>query len=139
MNGPHHWKPLSSGTMGLFQLSVVFLLWASTALAISIPATPTWPSGRCTDKSLTIPSWVIFNYSVIADTARFQIYNRANADSWNQWVTCPAGHTACDGEQSIRQTKLTRNKRSDGKTEIGFYEFWTCEDAGDPYVMYLST
>ncbi|KAF2704786.1 hypothetical protein K504DRAFT_506752 [Pleomassaria siparia CBS 279.74] len=41
------------------------LLLAATSAAIDIPTVPTWStSDHCTDKSLTIPSWIISNYKV---------------------------------------------------------------------------
>jgi hypothetical protein len=115
--------------MGFHHLFIVPFLLASTAFAIDIPSTPTWPSGRCTDKSLTIPSWVISDYKVTSGTATFSISNRAY--NGFGFVTCSPNKKQCQSSANINQLIATWAQGADGKSVITFTEFWVCGDEGD--------
>lgn len=79
--------------MGSFlklSLGLAALVAQVIAHEITVPAPPVWPSGQCTDKSLTIPSWIVANYKVSASgTVTFGVTNRAT-DSRGS-VTCANG------------------------------------------------
>lgn len=102
---------------------------AASALAIDIPAVPTWPSGRCTDKSLTIPSWIISNYQVSNGTTAFRVDNRA-ADPTGLIanIQCkPNGACQGTGNDELRGSI---SQGPNGST-IVLSEIWVCGDAGD--------
>jgi hypothetical protein len=123
--------------MGLFHFFIVFFLPASITVAIDIPSTPTWPSGGCTDKSLTIPSWIISNYKVVSGTATFKVDNRAFSYGGLGSITCSPGKRECQSSASANELRVSWAQREDGKTLIEFNEFWVCEDEGDTYVDFL--
>lgn len=123
-----------SSVMDFIHLSIVSFLVAYTALAINIPSTPTWPSGRCTDKSLTIPSWIISNYKVTSGTATFRVDNRAFSNGGIGSITCSPGKKECQSSAATNELKVTWTQEDDGKNVIGFNAFWVCEDEGDKYV-----
>lgn len=102
---------------------------AAAALAIEIPETPTWQSGRCTDKSLTIPSWIISRYKVEDGTTSYRVVNRA-ADPTGLIadVTCtPDGSCQTTG---IDEIHATISQTSEG-TVLSLQEIWVCGDSGD--------
>lgn len=109
--------------------SLVIAALAASSLGIDVPAVPTWPSGRCTDKSLTIPSWIISNYKVSDGTTTFRVDNRA-AD--------PTGLIAdmectSDGECiGTGNDELHAEISQSGEEAIVILsEVWVCDDAGD--------
>ncbi|KAF2468360.1 uncharacterized protein BDR25DRAFT_373427 [Lindgomyces ingoldianus] len=112
-------------------LSTLFL--AAVSLAIEIPAVPTWPtSGRCTDKSLTIPSWIITKYKVSGGTTTFQIANRAAE------VATDIGHIECTADNKcsgygIDELRATISTGSDGRRIVGVSQLWQCGETGDKY------
>jgi hypothetical protein len=123
--------------MGLFEFSAVSFLLAPTLLAIDIPAAPTWPlSGRCTDRSLTIPSWVISNYTVAAGIATFRAQNRVADTSPDYFAhgTCKPGKSECDVWGGSHELKAEWTVGSEGKSVIHLNEQWLCSDEGDKYV-----
>jgi hypothetical protein len=121
--------------MGLFHLSLLLASVVSSAFAIDIPSTPTWPSGRCTDKSLTIPSWTIQDYQVVNGTATFQVVNRASASTdCCAFIECSPGEESCQGSAGSNEMRVKWKKGSDGKNVIIISEFWYCSDEGDRYV-----
>jgi hypothetical protein len=128
--------------MGLFQSSVICFLLASTILAIDIPAAPTWPaSGRCTDRSLTIPSWVTRDYKVTAGVATFRVQNRASDESPDYFahVTCQPGKSKCDSYAGSHELRIDWTVGGDGASVISLSEFWICSDEGDKYAdFYLN-
>lgn len=108
---------------------LVAAVLAVNTLAIDLPAVPTWPSGRCTDKSLTIPSWIISNYKVSGGTTTFRVDNRA-AD--------PTGLIADIECTSNGECQGTGNDELHGSISqspngpvITLSEIWVCGDAGD--------
>jgi hypothetical protein len=112
--------------------SIIPLLLAASAAAIDIPTTPTWPSGRCTDKSLTIPSWTIKDYVMKGGVATFQVDNRASASNdCCSFITCSPGKEICDGSASSSGKTVTWKKGAGGNNVIGVTEFWYCSDEGD--------
>ncbi|PVI02588.1 hypothetical protein DM02DRAFT_701397 [Periconia macrospinosa] len=115
--------------MGAF-LFPLWLLLASNALTITIPSTPTWPSGRCTDKSLTIPSWIITNYKVAAGTATFRAVNRASTSDGG-FIECYPGTKECRSSASADQMMVTWTDGANGNAVIAFSQSWVCEDEGE--------
>jgi len=124
--------------MGVFYFSVSCLLLATTILAVDIPAAPAWPeSGRCTDKSLTIPSWVISDYKVAAGTATFRVHNRVSDEHPDNFahVTCQSGKSECNSQAGSHELKTTWVVGGDGRAVISFSEVWNCSDEGDEYAI----
>ncbi|OAG03828.1 uncharacterized protein CC84DRAFT_1249207 [Paraphaeosphaeria sporulosa] len=121
-------------------ISLIFqLLLASSAAAIDIPTTPTWPSGRCTDKSLTIPSWTIKDYVVKGGVATFQVENRASASTdCCSFITCSPGKEKCDGSAGSSGKTVTWKKGADGINVISVTEVWYCSDEGDRTIFTAS-
>ncbi|KAF2122998.1 hypothetical protein BDV96DRAFT_639549 [Lophiotrema nucula] len=116
--------------MSVFYFLVVSAL-AFITLAITIPSTPTWPDGRCTDKSLTIPSWVIWDYKVASGTATFRVDNRAHPyDGWVE-ITCSRSESQCHGSAASDELKVNWREGDNGQRVISFNEFWVCGDEGD--------
>jgi hypothetical protein len=111
------------------------LIWTSLSLgaviglaqAITIPQVPSWPSGQCTDKSLSIPSWVIRDYkSTGAGSASFTVENRASDTSAS--VDCSSSTCTVSGAE------LTAALSSEGAaTVVELKETWTCDD--NEYVL----
>ncbi|ORY10955.1 hypothetical protein BCR34DRAFT_601712 [Clohesyomyces aquaticus] len=120
--------------MGTFAVIPLCLLLASNALAITIPSTPTWPSGRCTDKSLTIPSWVIKNYKVAAGTATFRADNRAS-ESGGGFIECYPGKKECQSSATADQMTVTWTDGANGNKVISFSQFWVCGDEGEKVIF----
>lgn len=124
--------------MFLVKLLVVVSLLARNALAIDIPQVPAWPAGRCTDKSLTIPSWIISRYKVSGGTTTFRITNRAAVDTGLiADISCTsAGKCQTTGIDELRGTI---SKDASGNPVIGLSEIWVCGDEGDKYVNAMRT
>jgi len=101
----------------------------TSTLAITIPPAPVWPSGRCTDKSLTIPSWILSNYKVVAGTATFQVLNRASEST--SFIECKSGKEKCNGSAGSSEISATWKKGEDGKPVVSISDSWYCTDAGD--------
>ncbi|KAF2690728.1 hypothetical protein K458DRAFT_426178 [Lentithecium fluviatile CBS 122367] len=117
--------------MGIFRIIIALVLTASTR-AITIPSTPTWPSGRCTDKSLTRPSWILSQYKVSAGTTTFVVNNQAtDPTSLSARVTCSLGKTECQSSAGGNQMRATLTTGPDGRPVISIFELWTCSDEGD--------
>ncbi|KAK7216036.1 hypothetical protein V2G26_004039 [Clonostachys chloroleuca] len=123
--------------MGMLSL-LIGALWASSvALCIEIPQTPTWPSGRCTDKSLTIPSWIITKYTVSGGTATFRVENRAaDPTGLNADIECK-GTGQCQGSSGSDEMRVSLSQEAGG-TIITITELWVCGDAGDKVIFYAS-
>lgn len=104
-------------------------LAAAAVSALDIPAVPTWPSGRCTDKSLTIPSWIISKYRVSNGTTAFRIDNRAaDPNGLIADIECtPSGACQTSGNDELRGSI---SQGPDGPV-ITLSEVWVCADAGD--------
>lgn len=131
---PHQQDSRPLAIMGLSK--VVSLLVLSSVAAIDIPTTPTWPSGRCTDKSLTIPSWVIKDYVVKGGVATFQVDNRASASiDCCAFITCSPGEEVCSGSAGSDEMQVTWKKGANGNNVVTVTEFWSCSDEGDKYVI----
>lgn len=110
-----------------FSFSLAALVVACAA--IDIPEVPVWPSGRCTDKSLTIPSWIISRYKVVDGTTSFRIDNRA-ADPTGLIadIECtPEGNCQGTGNDELRGSI----SQSDAGSVITLSEIWVCGDTGD--------
>lgn len=119
--------------MAAFILSPLWLLLASNVHAITIPSAPTWPSGRCTDKSLTIPSWVVTNYKVAGGKATFRVDNRATSSGGGS-VECSTGKKECQSSATADQMEVTWTDGANGNKVISFSQSWSCEDEGEKYV-----
>ncbi|KAF2643958.1 hypothetical protein P280DRAFT_546822 [Massarina eburnea CBS 473.64] len=118
--------------MGFLSTTAALLLAASSSHAINITSTPTWPDGRCTDKSLTIPSWVLSQYKVSSGTTTFVVNNRAvDPTSLSARVTCSPGKTECQSSAGGDGMRATLTTGSNGQPVIGISEFWSCSDEGD--------
>ena len=102
---------------------------ASSVLAIDIPAVPTWGSGSCTDKSLTIPSWIISKYKVVGGVTTFHIDNRAaDPTGLSADMKCNAkGKCQGTGNDELRASISTES----GTPVVTLSEVWVCSDAGD--------
>lgn len=109
---------------------IVAAVFAVNTLAINLPVAPTWPSGRCTDKSLTIPSWIIHDYKVSGGTTVFIYDNRAAVpNGLLQEITClPDGN--CQGTAGSDLMRASISQSSNGPV-ITLSEIWVCGDAGD--------
>lgn len=103
---------------------------AAVGLAIDIPAVPTWPSGQCTDKSLTIPSWIISNYRVVGGTTTFNVQNRANTGGSVYDIKCTAAGK-CQGNAASSQMRESISLGPDGNPVVNLTETWVCSDEGD--------
>jgi hypothetical protein len=110
-------------------LFVAAALLAST-LAINLPIVPIWPSGRCTDKSLTIPSWIIYDYKVSNGTTTFSVHNRA-ADPRGlvDDIKCKS-NGECQGSTGSDEQRIFISQSPNGPV-ITLSEIWVCGDAGD--------
>ncbi|KAF2000631.1 hypothetical protein P154DRAFT_619886 [Amniculicola lignicola CBS 123094] len=112
-------------------LNALVLLLACGAYAISIPAAPIWPDGRCTDKSLTRPNWIISQYKVQAGTASFYLNNQgSNPGGFSSQFSCRPGKTECDGSAGSVPAKATLSVVN-GQSVISITDFWTCGDESD--------
>lgn len=90
------------------------------AHGIDIPAVPSWPSGECTDKSLTIPSWIVSNFTSGSDgSSSFSVTNRA-ADTSAE-VTCDSSACTVSGGATLSASV------SSGPV-VTLTESWTCSD-----------
>jgi hypothetical protein len=125
--------------MGLFQCINFLVLLSYTTLAIDIPSTPAWPNGRCTDKSLSIPSWIVSNYKVESGTATFQVDNRASASTdCCAFITCFPDKKTCDGSAGSDEMRVTWTTEDNGISVISISEFWYCGDEGDTTIFTAS-
>lgn len=117
--------------MAFLKATVAALLLTSSALAIDVPAAPTWPSGRCTDKSLTIPSWIISRYEVANGVASFRITNRA-ADPTGLYAdaTCYPGKPQCSLSSAGESMTARLTTGADGQAVVAVTDFWICGDEG---------
>ncbi|KFY30076.1 hypothetical protein V494_08283 [Pseudogymnoascus sp. VKM F-4513 (FW-928)] len=114
--------------MGISVFAIAAL--AATALAIDIPAAPTWPSGRCTDKSLTIPSWIISQYEVSGGVTTFKVDNRA-ADPTGLYALLECkGEGLCGGSSGSGEMTVNYAQSPDGPV-ISISNVWVCGDEGD--------
>lgn len=116
--------------MGVSKILTIAAL-AAGALAIDIPTEPVWPSGRCTDKSLSIPSWILSQYTVSEDgTTSFLVTNRAEVPSGiNAIYECtPDGK--CSGSSGTSGMSATFSQTAEG-TVITLSDIWVCDDEGD--------
>lgn len=106
------------------------------ALALDIPAAPVWPTaGRCTDKSLTIPSWVISDYKVVGGTTTFKVNNRASEKTpYAADVECTAAGVCQGTGIAADALRETISKGPDGNPVIGLTETWVCADNSDKYI-----
>ncbi|OBT80155.1 hypothetical protein VF21_00671 [Pseudogymnoascus sp. 05NY08] len=121
--------------MGFPVLAVAAL--ATSALAIDIPAAPTWPSGRCTDKSLTIPSWILSEYEVSGGVTTFKVDNRAADPTGIYAIVECKGEGLCGGSSGTSQMTVNYSKGPDGPV-ISMSHFWVCGDEGDKVVFTAS-
>ena len=114
------------------RLWLLSLSLAANALAITIPAVPTWPSsGRCTDKSLTIPSWVISNYTVSGGHTTFHVINRASEAGVTGDIDCTS--SGCQGNAANDGLRASLTAGENG-TVVTLSELWVCGDTSDKYV-----
>ncbi|PVH95503.1 hypothetical protein DM02DRAFT_675463 [Periconia macrospinosa] len=117
--------------MAFIKTTATALLLASSAFAIDVPAVPTWPSGRCTDKSLTIPSWIISRYEVANGVASFRITNRASDPSGLYAdATCSPGKPKCSLSSGGESMSATLTTGSNGQPVVTVTDFWVCGDEG---------
>jgi hypothetical protein len=121
--------------MGRLQFFALSCLAASCAAAIDIPETPVGPNGRCTDKSLTIPSWTLLNYTVVDGTASFQVENRASErTSCCAFIECYPDREECQSSAVGDNVKVRWRKGGDGETVIDIREYWICNEGSARYV-----
>ncbi|CAI6332236.1 unnamed protein product [Periconia digitata] len=118
--------------MAPINLTAALLLFVSAAWAIDIPTAPTWPSGRCTDKSLSIPSWILSHYRVVNGVTSFRITNRAS-DPTGLYAdaTCSPGTSRCQLSSAGESMSATLTTASNGRATVGITDFWICGDEGD--------
>ncbi|OAL53225.1 hypothetical protein IQ07DRAFT_585167 [Pyrenochaeta sp. DS3sAY3a] len=121
--------------MTIFNFQGLLCFLATTALGITIPPTPIWPSGRCTDKSLTIPSWLITRYKVVAGKATFVVANRAYESSSTAFIDCSPGVENCKSSAGGNEVTVKWTRGSDGRANISISHFWYCRDDGDTTVF----
>jgi hypothetical protein len=120
--------------MGKVRLFVAAL--AASALAIDIPAVPTWPTtGRCTDKSLTIPSWIISNYTQSGGHTTFRVDNRASETGYVGYIDCTSN--GCQGNAGNDELRASIAQGEEG-TVVTLSEIWTCGDTKDKVVFSAS-
>jgi hypothetical protein len=104
--------------------SCAALVLVHLALALDFPRAPVWPSGACTDKSLTIPSWTISNYKSSSSATTFSFAN--NAAGTAGWVSCSSSACTVSGD-----AKLSVSLSSDsGGPLVSLKESWDCSDLG---------
>ncbi|KAH6847021.1 hypothetical protein B0I37DRAFT_430236 [Chaetomium sp. MPI-CAGE-AT-0009] len=104
--------------------SCAALMLAHLAFTIDIPATPMWPSGQCTDKSLTIPSWIISDYKSSSGATTFSVANRASDTAGS--VSCASSACTVSGS-----AKLSASLLSDSAGPlVTLEEGWNCSDLG---------
>lgn len=115
--------------MGISVLLGVAAL-AVSALAIDIPAEPIWPTGRCTDKSLTIPSWILSQYEVSDGVTTFKIDNRAADPTGIYAIAECKGEGQCGGSSGTAEMTINYSQGPDGPV-ISLSHVWVCGDEGD--------
>jgi hypothetical protein len=120
--------------MGILKFIAGVVLLANTDLAIDIPQVPSWPSDLCTDKSLTVPSWIISRYKVSGGTTTFRITNRAAVDTGLIADIRCTSNGKCQ-TSGIDEIHGTISQDGNGNPVIGLSEIWVCGDTGDKYVI----
>ncbi|KAI0473192.1 hypothetical protein GGR56DRAFT_604082 [Xylariaceae sp. FL0804] len=108
----------------------VFLGLAARAQSqlIAFPAVPTWGSGLCTDKSLTIPSWIVSDFATDGSSSSFDVANRAVGTTYT--VSCAAGAaSACSVSGDGNLTAAVTSSTGSGSTPVvSLAESWSCSD-----------
>lgn len=88
-------------------------------------ATSAWPNDACTDKSLSIPSWIIKNLSVDhAQSVSLTVVNRVT--NGEQQLTCLLGHICSPQGNLSVTTEKTGVLGQDVKLTI--HDGWSCAD-----------
>ncbi|KFY31163.1 hypothetical protein V493_01339 [Pseudogymnoascus sp. VKM F-4281 (FW-2241)] len=121
--------------MGFSILAVAAL--AASALAIEIPTAPTWPSGRCTDKSLTIPSWILSEYEVSDGITTFKVDSRSADPTGLYAIIECKGEGVCSGSSGSSGMTVNYSQGLDGPL-ISISHFWVCGDEGDKIIFTAS-
>lgn len=106
-------------------------LFAASALSFvataAIPAAPVWPANACTDKSLSIPSWVISNFRATGSDVSFHLLNRAS--NYEGSVTCTRG-TFCTAASNPAIHVTAQISGSNAQVTID--DTWSCNDKRNP-------
>ena len=125
--------------MGSARLFTAALL-ATGSLALEIIPAPVWPaSERCTDKSLTIPSWVISKYKVTGGNTYFHAENRAHTSGESQvgnFDCTPDGK--CQPWAASSQWTASISKDASGNPVVSLSELWMCGDTVDKYAIFIA-
>jgi len=146
-----------------FKCFAALLLLVATALAQNEPFKPpvgdieepesdkpnttymhVWRDERCTDKSFTIPSWIMYNLTLEhlvtwpaasnpQGDVSFTLVNRAT-DQWYEVGCTIHGDTPCtlDGVESDDSLKITIHI-FEAEAAVNVTQTWTCADKVDLY------
>lgn len=106
-------------------VTAVVGILAATSSA-ETPLTSLWPADACTDKSFTIPSWVIRDLNITGDgSAHFTMINRVTDLSSVQ--TCSTDEGSCtatgDGGDATVTAQITN-----GTLQVYIEDSWSCND-----------
>jgi len=111
---------------------ILFIFFASSVEAHGVVATSSWPPDACTDKSFSIPSWIIDDFNIespstAAAAASFSVINRATNLSMN--LTCQILEGACRIDGTDQDKSLRIALSMSGKTSrLSLTQSWTCND-----------
>lgn len=107
----------------LFSHTLYLVLAVVTAIsAAEKPPTSLWPIDACTDKSFTIPSWVISELSS-SDVVSFTLTNRVTELSSS--ISCQDNGKCTGGSNSDLEVAL---EVGDNVVGVTVQDAWTCQD-----------
>ncbi|KAI1768011.1 hypothetical protein GGR53DRAFT_31664 [Hypoxylon sp. FL1150] len=99
------------------------------------PPTSLWPVDACTDKSFSIPSWVISEFS-IRDTVSFTLTNRVTEVSSS--ISCQ-DHSNCTGGSTSDLKVILQ--AGENNVRVTVQDAWTCQDKktleGEPKILHF--
>ncbi|SPQ24495.1 aa93e5ef-7a4e-49e2-962f-1a14114f2d88 [Thermothielavioides terrestris] len=98
----------------------------------AIPSPPVWPANACTDKSLSIPSWVISNLTVTGSDVSFRLLNRAS--NYEGAVACTQGTCTAAGSAAIHVTAHA----GESNVQVDIDDTWSCSDKRDPITVHAT-
>jgi len=102
---------------------VFYIATVGLVRSVTIPPAPIWPPGKCIDKSLSIPSWVIRDFKSTAQgSATFSVTNRASDTSGS--VRCASSACTVSGNAALSVSMSSGS----GNPVVTLKEAWMCND-----------